>query len=103
MHPDAKHRLNRPILGYFTPKSLAESPDLRKHLVAAGGEFIGTYLFLFGEYTARYRCCPSMARIEVGVRSMLTTMLQYVGPSLESGCCLINKGNLYFIILGIGR
>ena len=53
MHPDSKHRLNRPIPGYFTPKSLAESPDLRKHLVAAGGEFIGTYLFLFGEYTKK--------------------------------------------------
>ena len=44
-------------MGYFTPKSLEDSPDLRKHLVAAGGEFIGTFLFLFGEHGQRHRCC----------------------------------------------
>lgn len=56
MSGDSDRRFSRPLLGCFNPKSLQESPALRQHLVAAGGEFIGTYLFLFGKYTARRRC-----------------------------------------------
>lgn len=59
MSGTSKHGLGRPLLGYFTLRPLEESPDLRKHLVAAGGELIGTFLFLFGEYGAKRRCCPS--------------------------------------------
>lgn len=54
----SKHGLSRPMLGYFTPKSLEQSPDLRKHLVAAGGEFVGTFLFLFGKCNTRPGRCP---------------------------------------------
>jgi hypothetical protein len=59
MSGTTKHGLSRPLLGYFTPKSLENSPDLRKHLVAAGGEFVGTFWFLFGEYAAGCRWRPS--------------------------------------------
>jgi hypothetical protein len=42
---------SKPMLGLFSPKTLEDSSTLRKHLVAAGGEFIGTFLFLFGNYS----------------------------------------------------
>jgi hypothetical protein len=42
---------SKPMLGHFSPQTLEDSSTLRKHLVAAGGEFIGTFLFLFGNYS----------------------------------------------------
>lgn len=44
------HGLDKPMFGYFNPKSAADSSALRKHLVAASGEFVGTFLFLFTAY-----------------------------------------------------
>lgn len=44
------HGLNKPMFGYFTPKSAADSSALRQHFVAAAGEFVGTFLFLFTAY-----------------------------------------------------
>lgn len=44
------HHLNQPLFGYFTPKTASESSTLRKHFVAAAGEFVGTFLFLFTAY-----------------------------------------------------
>lgn len=41
------HRLNKPMFGYLTPKTAEDSSALRKHFVAASGEFVGTFLFLF--------------------------------------------------------
>lgn len=38
------------MLGYFTPKTAAESSAFRAHFVAASGEFVGTFLFLFTAY-----------------------------------------------------
>lgn len=38
------------MFGYFIPKNAADSSALRKHLVAASGEFVGTFLFLFTAY-----------------------------------------------------
>jgi aquaporin related protein len=49
----ASHHLNKPMFGYFTPKSAADSSALRKHFVAAVGEFVGTFLFLFTAYLGR--------------------------------------------------
>jgi hypothetical protein len=45
------HGPSKPMLGHFSPQTLQDSSTLRKHLVAAGGEFIGTFLFLFGNYS----------------------------------------------------
>jgi aquaporin related protein len=44
------HHLNRPLFGFFTPKSAADSSAIRGHFVAAAGEFVGTFLFLFTAY-----------------------------------------------------
>ena len=44
------HGLNKPMFGYLTPKSAEDSSTLRKHFVAAAGEFVGTFLFLFTAY-----------------------------------------------------
>lgn len=38
------------MFGYFTPKTAEESSAFRKHFVAAAGEFVGTFLFLFTAY-----------------------------------------------------
>jgi hypothetical protein len=46
----SSHGLKKPMLGYFTPKTLEDSSTIRKHLVAAAGELIGTFFFLFGKY-----------------------------------------------------
>ncbi|KAM0712123.1 hypothetical protein Q7P37_011217 [Cladosporium fusiforme] len=42
--------MNKPMFGYLTPKSASESSALRKHFIAAAGEFVGTFLFLFTAY-----------------------------------------------------
>jgi hypothetical protein len=42
-------------------QTLEDSSTLRKHLVAAGGEFIGTFLFLFGNYSLLRRYYLLMA------------------------------------------
>jgi aquaporin related protein len=42
--------MDKPMLGYFTPKSAEDSSALRKHFVAATGEFVGTFLFLLTAY-----------------------------------------------------
>jgi hypothetical protein len=47
----ASSGLSKPMLGLFSPKTLEDSSTIRKHLVAADGEFIGTFLFLFGNYS----------------------------------------------------
>ena len=44
------------MLGFFTPKSVNNESTLRKHFVAASGEFVGTFLFLFTAYLGR---CPN--------------------------------------------
>jgi hypothetical protein len=41
------------MLGFFTPKSVDNESELRKHFVAASGEFVGTFLFLFTAYLGR--------------------------------------------------
>jgi aquaporin related protein len=46
----ASHGMNKPMFGYFTPKSAGDSSAPRKHFVAAAGEFVGTFLFLFTAY-----------------------------------------------------
>jgi len=43
------------MLGFFTPKAVQNESTLRKHFVAASGEFVGTFLFLFTAYLGR---CP---------------------------------------------
>jgi aquaporin related protein len=44
------HHLNQPMFGLFTPKSAADSSAIRGHFVAAAGEFVGTFFFLFTAY-----------------------------------------------------
>ena len=44
------HHLNQPMFGFFNPKSAADSSAIRGHFVAAVGEFVGTFLFLFTAY-----------------------------------------------------
>ncbi|KAM0706034.1 hypothetical protein Q7P35_007394 [Cladosporium inversicolor] len=44
------HGFDKPMLGFFTPKSVNNESALRKHFVAASGEFVGTFLFLFTAY-----------------------------------------------------
>lgn len=50
LQPTQSHHLNKPMFGYLTPKSPAETSTLRKHFIAATGEFVGTFLFLFPAY-----------------------------------------------------
>jgi hypothetical protein len=57
----SSHGLSKPMLGHFSPQTLEDSSTLRKHLVAAGGEFIGTFLFLFGNYSLLRRYYLLMA------------------------------------------
>ncbi|KAK4561289.1 hypothetical protein LTR86_004606 [Recurvomyces mirabilis] len=40
-----RHAMDKPMLGFGTPKSLEGSP-LTAHFVAASGEFVGTFMFL---------------------------------------------------------
>jgi hypothetical protein len=49
----SSHCLKKPMLGYFTPKTLEDSSTIRKHLVAAAGELIGKFFFLFDRYDHR--------------------------------------------------
>jgi hypothetical protein len=51
------HSFDKPMLGFFTPKSVDNESELRKHFVAASGEFVGTFLFLFTAYLGRCRSC----------------------------------------------
>lgn len=48
-HPH-NHGLDKPMFGFFTPSNNNESTPLHQHFVAASGEFVGTYLFLFTAY-----------------------------------------------------
>jgi hypothetical protein len=40
-------RLQEPMYGIIKPKDSADVGEVRKHFVAAAGEFVGTFLFLF--------------------------------------------------------
>jgi hypothetical protein len=46
----ASHHLDKPMYGFFTPKSAKDTSALRRHFVAAVGEFVGTFMFLFTAY-----------------------------------------------------
>lgn len=46
-HRQVSHALDKPMFGYFTPKTSDESSAFRAHFVAASGEFVGSFLFLF--------------------------------------------------------
>jgi aquaporin related protein len=52
------------MLGFFTPKSVDNESELRKHFVAASGEFVGTFLFLFTAYLGRW--CPKSLGVLYG-------------------------------------
>jgi hypothetical protein len=41
------HGLDKPMFGFIAPKSTEDTSALRKHFIAASGEFVGTFLFLF--------------------------------------------------------
>lgn len=45
--PGKKHSFDQPMGGYFVPKDPADASAFRNHFVAASGEFVGTFLFLF--------------------------------------------------------
>jgi aquaporin related protein len=45
--PKRGHQLDQPMYGFFTPKSTGSSSAARRHFVAAAGEFVGTFMFLF--------------------------------------------------------
>lgn len=44
------YHLNKPLYGLLPVKSQSEASTLRNHFVAAAGEFVGTFLFLFTAY-----------------------------------------------------
>lgn len=50
MRRQVNHGLNKPMFGFATPKSAEDTSTMRKHFVAATGEFVGTWLFLFTAY-----------------------------------------------------
>jgi hypothetical protein len=47
MRRQVSHDLKKPMFGFVTPKSTKDTSTIRKHFVAASGEFVGTFLFLF--------------------------------------------------------
>lgn len=47
MGPNSKHSFSKPMGGFLQPKSAADQSALRGHFVAASGEIVGTFLFLF--------------------------------------------------------
>lgn len=47
MGRDSKHSFDKPLGGFLPTKNAADQSELRKHFVAASGEFVGTFLFLF--------------------------------------------------------
>lgn len=47
---EKKHGFDKPLGGYFQPRSQSQRSDLRNHFVAAAGEFVGTFMFLFFAY-----------------------------------------------------
>ena len=42
-----EHSLDKPFGGFIKTKKQADQSEVTKHLVAASGEFVGTFLFLF--------------------------------------------------------
>jgi len=42
-----KHSADQAFYGYLTPKDSGSASEMRKHFVAAVGEFVGTFMFLF--------------------------------------------------------
>ena len=42
-----RHSFGKPMLGFGTPVSADTAPAIRGHFVAASGEFVGTFMFLF--------------------------------------------------------
>ena len=65
MGPNSKHSFAQPMGGFLPgPKSAAEQSTMRKHFVAATGEFVGTFLFLFFAFLGHSMSvsqAPSMA------------------------------------------
>jgi hypothetical protein len=47
MRRQVSHGLSKPMFGFVTPKFAEDTSAIRKHFVAASGEFVGTFLFLF--------------------------------------------------------
>lgn len=39
-----EHSFGEPFGGYLTPKPSDEKSEMRKHLIAASGEFVGTFV-----------------------------------------------------------
>ncbi len=44
---EKKHGFDKPFCGFVQPKDAALSSAFRGHMVAASGEFVGTFMFLF--------------------------------------------------------
>lgn len=44
------HHLDKPFYGIIPAKSQSDASAIRNHFVAAAGEFVGTFLFLFTAY-----------------------------------------------------
>ena len=65
------HSFDKPMLGFFTPKSYENESEARKHFVAAAGEFVGTFLFLFTAYLGRCSnvLAYSTACLKYGIRA----------------------------------
>lgn len=76
------HGFDKPMLGFFTPKSVDNESELRKHFVAASGEFVGTFLFLFTAYLGRWRSCLRFLRL--GSRIGTYANISFVGHSMVS-------------------
>lgn len=68
LQKQASHHLDKPMFGYFTPKSAEDASALRGHFVAAAGEFVGTYLFLFTAFLGMYHSVKSISN-----RALLTS------------------------------
>ena len=49
---EKKHTFQKPMGGYLEPKNAADTSAMRQHFVAATGEFVGTFLFLFFAFVA---------------------------------------------------
>jgi hypothetical protein len=47
MRRQVSHGPDKPMFGFVTSKSTEDTSAIRKHFIAASGEFVGTFLFLF--------------------------------------------------------
>ena len=59
-------RMDQPLYGMIQPRDAASASKLRQHFVAASGEFVGTFLFLFMAFLGHIMSVDQAPRANTG-------------------------------------